>query len=256
MGLRGASSSLRVHLRNTLVRPMFQVSVIAQPIAMALLARYLYDPADASAMFFVMLGSGLSGLWVATAFSSAGDLARERWYGTIQPVLLSPTPLWVVTAGRAVGALLLSLVPVGISLGFCVLVLGLELPEAASGIGIVLGVLLFGLACHSFGLLLSHLFLLSRRTTILQNFLEWPLLIMFGILFPITALPRPVQAISAGLPMRWAGEVVSGAFVTGTLAWAPLALTVGLSAAYAVAAVALSSTIEHRVRVTASLEVA
>lgn len=256
MRLQGALASTRVHLRNTLVRPMFQVTILAQPVAMVLLTRYVYDPGDPASRFFVMLGSGLSGVWVATAFSSAGDLNRERWYGTVQAVMLATTPLWLVSAGRALGALLLSLVPVVVSLTLTLTVMGLGFPQGASAWGVVLGVLAFGLACHAFGLLLSHIFLLSRRTTILQNFLEWPLLITFGILFPIDALPGPVQAAARALPMRWAGEVVGDAFVGRGVAWAALGLALGLSAVCIVAAVVLSGTVERRVRVTASLEIA
>lgn len=256
MKLQGALASTRVHLRNTLVRPMMQVTILAQPVAMVLLTRYVYDPGDPTARFFVMLGSGLSGVWVATAFSSAGDLNRERFYGTVQPVLLTTTPLWLVSAGRALGALLLSFVPVAVSLLLTLTVMGLRFPTGASTVGMAVGVLAFGLACHAFGLLLSHLFLLSRRTAVLQNFLEWPLLITFGILFPIEALPGPVQAAARALPMRWAGQVVSDAFVGHGIAWGALGLTVGLAAACIVAAVSLSGVIERRIRVTASLEVA
>lgn len=36
--LRAALSSLRVHLRNTLVRPLYQVMILIQPVVIAALA--------------------------------------------------------------------------------------------------------------------------------------------------------------------------------------------------------------------------
>lgn len=256
MSLRAATASLRIQLSNTLARPIFQVLIIVEPMMMAVLAYFVRDPSDTSARFSVVLGSGLSGMWVATAFSSAGDLERERFQGTIPAMLLSATPLWLLSAGRAAGALVLSVIPVAVSLLFSALALRVEPPPGASAGGLLVSVATFGLGCHCFGLLLSHLFLLSRRTTVLQNFLEWPLLIASGVIFPITALPQGVQWLAAALPMRWAAEAAARSFTAGGLPARPLAVAVALAGAYLALAIALSGAIERRVRVTASLEVA
>jgi ABC-2 type transport system permease protein len=252
---RPVVGAVRVHLKNTAVRRLFQVMMFVQPLMVALLTYYVYDTDDVSKRFFVVIGSGLAGMWVAAAFSSAGDLERERAYGTIQQVILSPAPLWVISAARALGALILSVVPVAVSLVFTVAVLRLELPPAASYLGILLGVAAFGAGCHAFGLLLSHLFLLSRRTAVLQNFLEWPLLVASGVAFPVSLLPTAFQWLAGILPMRWAAEAAARSYSTGEVRWSLLALAVLLAAGYFGLAVALSGAVERRVRATASLEV-
>lgn len=252
---RPVVGALRVHLKNTAVRRLFQVMIFIQPLMIALLTYAIYDTEDPAGRFFVVIGSGLAGMWVATAFSSAGDLERERAYGTIQHVILSPAPLWLISAARALGALILSIVPVVVSLLFSLVVLRLGPPPHASYGGILLGILAFGLGCHALGLLLSHLFLLSRRTAVLQNFLEWPLLIASGVSFPVSVLPGPIQGLAAVLPMRWAAEVASRAYATGEIAWSLLGLSVLLAVGYGALAVALSGAVERRVRMTASLDV-
>lgn len=255
MPLQAIRAALRVHLRNTLARPLFQIMILVQPITMALLTYYVYGKYSDTASFFVVLGSGMSGMWMATAFSSAGDLGRERTYGTIQSVLISDVPLWLVSAGRALGALVLSVIPVVVSVFFSIFVLGLTLPADLSVPGLMIGLAVFGIGCHSFGLLLGNLFLLSRRTAVLQNFLEWPLIIASGVLFPVTALPEALRWLSAVLPMRWAAQATEQSFSTGVIPWHLLALAVGFSAVFFAAAVALFQTTERRIRVTGSLEV-
>ncbi|RKN04257.1 ABC transporter permease [Streptomyces radicis] len=229
--------------------------LFVQPFTMVLLTHYVYGHAGSGASFYVMFGSGMSGMWVATAFSSAGDLGRERGYGTIQPVLASGVPLWVVSAGRACGALALSVVPVVTSTLASVFVFRTPVPDELSVVGMLLGVAAFGIGCHSFGLVLGHLFLLSRRTVVLQNFLEWPLIIVSGVIVPLTALPTGVRWFSAVLPMRWGTEAAERSFSEGVIPWPLLGAAVGIAAIYFAAAVALSHAIERRVRTTAGLEV-
>lgn len=252
---RAMLSSLRIHLRNTLVRPLYQVMILVQPVMIATLAHFVYGDAGASS-FYVVLGSGMSGMWMATAFSSAGDIGRERNNGTIHPVLLAAVPIWVVFAGRTLGALLLSTIPVGVSVVYSMLVFGVRFPAGASAPALLLSLLVFGLGCHGFGLLLSHLFLLSRRTVVLQNFLEWPLLIASGVLIPVAALPVGLRWFAAVLPMRWGAEAAKRAYDTGGIAWGPMGLAIALTAVYVGACLALWGRIERRIRVTASLEVA
>ncbi|GAA2216518.1 hypothetical protein GCM10009850_119870 [Nonomuraea monospora] len=254
MSSRAALSSLRIHLRNTLVRPLYQVMILVQPVMMATLAHYVYR--DASDSFYVVLGSGMSGMWMATAFSSAGDIGRERGNGTIQPVMVAEVPIWVVFAGRTFGALLLSAIPVCVSMLFSVLILGRRFPDGASAPGLLLAVVVFGLGCHALGLLLSNLFLLSRRTVVLQNFLEWPLLITSGVIIPVSALPEALRRLASALPMRWGAEAAARAYGGGGIAWGPIGLALLLTAAYVTASVLLWRLIERRVRVTASLDLA
>jgi ABC-2 type transport system permease protein len=255
MILRALVAAGRVHLRNTLARPLFQVMIVVQPVAMVLLTHYVYGGEGAArTSFFVVLGSGLAGMWMATAFSSAGDLGRERGYGTIQPVLLADVPLWVVSAGRALGALALSVVPVVVSVVVSVGVLGTALPERISVPGVLVGVAAFGVGCHAFGVLLGNLFILSRRTAVLQNLLEWPLLTVSGVLFPVTALPATVAAVSAVLPMRWGAETAWYAYNDGVLRWSSLGLALAIAAGHLLVAAMLFGVVERRIRVTASLE--
>lgn len=256
MALRAGLAALRVQVSTTLVRPTVQVLVLVQPVVMATLAFFIHDTVDPATRFFVVLGSGMSGMWVATAFSSAGDLERERFEGTIQPVMASPTPLWVVAAGRACGALVLSALPVGVSLLFSALMLDMGFPPAASVPAVVLAVAVFGLGCHAVGVVLSHLFLLSRRTTVLQNFLEWPVLVVSGVLIPIAALPHGLQVASGLLPMRRAAEAAAAAFSSGTLLVPQIGASLAVSSVYMACGAVLSRVIERRVRASASLEVA
>ena len=253
--LRAFTGTARVHIRNTIVRPMFQVVVVVQPIVTATVAWYVYRGADvADAATFTVLGSGLAGTWSAITFSSAGDINRERFYGTLEPSFAVPTPVWLLSSARAAAAMILSVsaLLVGVAYSMVVLRVDFTFPSSPS---FWLGLVLFYLGTNTFALTLANVFLLSRRTRIRQNFLEWPLLLVTGILFPIAAVPMWAQVIGSILPMRWAAEAIQ-LTVRGEASapelWLALLTTIGF---YGLALL-LFPVIERRVRWTATLDLA
>lgn len=253
------SSSLAIHLKNTLARPMFQVVLVAQPFVIATTAYMVYrDTPVEGFTAFVVLGGGLSGIWSALTFSSAGDINRERFYGTLEPMMAVPAPLtWIFLAKISANALL-SLLALAISLIYSRAILGvvLELPHLLAFMA-ALAVFLF--SASAFALCLSTTFLLSRSTLIMQNFLEYPLLLLGGLAFPVSALPGWVQVLSALLPMRWASEAMRLALRDGGLLadyWGMLGWAMASGLAYGLLALLLFGRIERRVRYLATLDLA
>ncbi|MGD8752809.1 MAG: ABC transporter permease [Anaerolineales bacterium] len=252
-------STLKVHMKSTLARPMFQVVLIVQPFVVATTTYMVYRDArvdDFTA--FVVLGGGLSGIWSALTFSSAGDINRERFYGTLEPMLAGPTRLsWIFYAKISANALL-SLIALLIAILYSWGILGvsLELPHPLAFLS-ALGAFL--LSSSTFALCLSTMFLLSRSTLIMQNFLEYPLLLLGGLAFPISILSPWVQGVSAVLPMRWGSQSLRLAMGNGTLSaefWLALGITALIGLLYGTLALLLFGRIETRVRRLATLNLA
>ena len=253
--MRAFAAAFRAHLRNTAARPMFQVVILAQPVVTGTVAWFVYREAGIpQAAAFAVLGSGLAGVWSAATFSSAGDMDRERWAGTLQLAFASPTPVWLLASARAAAVMVLSVSALAVGVGYATLVLrvpfDLQTPPA-----FWLALLLFLVGTNLFALSLANLFLISRRTAILQNFLEWPLLLVTGILFPLSAVPGWAGAVGALLPMRWAAEAVLSS-AQGLPAGRALALAAAAAAGWYLIALLLFPVVERRVRRSASLELA
>jgi ABC-2 type transport system permease protein len=253
------ASTIGVHMKNTFARPMFQVVLFVQPFVVTTTTHMVYRDSDVGNLaVYVVLGGGLAGIWSALTFSSAGDINRERYYGTLQPMLAAPTRLPLIFSAKITANALLSLTSLGISLLYSWLLLGVGLgvPHWPASLS-ALAAFLF--SANAFALCLSTTFLLSRSTAIMQNFLEYPLLLLGAIAFPISTLPPWARGLSAILPMRWGSEALRLSLDSkaldsrfwGALGWAALT-----GAAYYALALLLFVRVEHRVRREATLELA
>jgi ABC-2 type transport system permease protein len=252
-------SSFNSHLRLTLVRPMFQIALISQPLVMATIAYMVYRRTGKEGDFtsFVLLGAGIAGMWSGIVFSSAGDIDRERSYGTLSTIFVAPSSLLVVLLGKIMANGLLSTLSLAISFIFSSIVLRLSsyIPHP---LAFGLSLLVFLAAINLFALTLSSIFLLSRSTRVMHNFLEYPLLILTGVFFPLEALPGWLQPLGWPVPLTWGAKTLRWAVQAhgDTHAfWEALSIEVGLAVLYLVLSLILFRLIERRVRVTASLDV-
>jgi len=252
-------SSLRTHLNLTLVRPTFQIVLIAQPIMMATIAYMIYRRAGEEGNFisFVVLGAGISGMWSSIAFSSAGDINRERFYGTLSVLFGTPSSLVTVMLGKITANGLLSTLSLAISFVFSFVVLRVP-PYIPHPFAFGLALLAFMVATNLFALTLSSTFLLSRSTTVMQNFLDYPIMIVTGVFFPLETLPRWLQSLGWPIPLTWGAKAMRWTLQARWdvhAFWQTLGVEVGLAVFYLTLALILFRRIEYRVRVTASLDV-
>jgi ABC-2 type transport system permease protein len=251
--------ALKTHISLTFARPTFQIVIIVQPIIMATIAYMLYRRAGQAQDFvsFVVLGSGIAGMWSAIAFSSAGDLNRERSYGTLSALIEAPAPLMIIMLGKIMANAMLSTLALLISIIFSFTVLGVSI-RIAHPINFAYTLVLFLIAVSLFALVLSSIFLLSRSTVVLQNFLEYPILTVTGVLFTVEALPPWARVFGWPIPLTWGAEALR---LTVGDSWDPAAfgraigIELGLIGFYWVLAVVLFRLIERRVRITATLDV-
>ncbi|MBN1680173.1 MAG: ABC transporter permease [Anaerolineae bacterium] len=252
-------STIQVHMKNTLARPMFQIVLVFQPFVIATTTYMVYRDANVDDFVaFVVLGGGLSGIWSAMTFSSLGDINRERWFGTLNPMLASPTSLLLVFAAKITANALLSLLSMGIAIVYSLILLGSNF-AIAHGLAFVGALGLFLFSTSAFALCLSLVFLLSRTTQVMQNFIEAPLLVIGGMAFPVSILPGWAQAISALLPIRWGSETLRLTFDPAPLSthwWTVAGLTLLSGVVYLGLATFFFRRLEHRVRYLGNLELA
>lgn len=252
------ASSFLTHMRLTLSRPTFQIAVIAQPLVLGIISYMLYAQSRTPGGFiaFVVLGSGVAGIWSSIAYSSSGDINRERAYGTLEPLLCSASSLFLVMCAKVLANGLLSVLAFLVSVVFALLVFKIPFSIAYPW-QFVLSFVLFLVATNLFALMLSSIFLLSRSTAVLQNFLEYPVLIVTGCLFPVTVLPVWLQVCGWPIPLTWGVQLlrwsVQGQAPLASFQQA-LSVEVGLAVLYFVISLLLFRIIEYRIRVTASME--
>ena len=81
-------------------------------------------------MAYVTLGAGLMGLWGCICFSSAGDINRERFSGTLALIFTAPAGFPTIILGKIIGNTIMSLLTMIISLMTSVIFFRIQLQLA------------------------------------------------------------------------------------------------------------------------------
>lgn len=251
-------ATMKVQMKNSFSRKMFQFTLLVQPILYTFITYFMFlNSGLDNFVSYVILGSGLLSLWSCIVFSSAGDIERERWMGTLSVLFASPTSFVKIIISKIIGNTLLSLFPFLIS--FTIVVLVFQQPVYIDDIGLLL--LMFPFVIFSFvaiAFLFSAIFTLSRQAGILMNCLEYPIFILCGMAFPITVLPELIQLLSYLLSPTWAVIVLRGCvqgLETGQNIYMELGLLMVLSFIYILLGLLMFRFMEKRVREKATLEV-
>lgn len=251
-------SSMGLQCKQSFVRPMFRFCLLANPILNTVLLYEMYRGAGEENFFaYVALGAGLMAVWSAICFSSAGDINRERYSGTLALLFAAPAGFPAIVLGKILGNTFLSLASIGISVATAALLFGV--PVAVASPGYFLLALLCALgAFAAFSLVIACLLTLSRRTELYMNCIEIPLILLCGFVYPVSALPAWLRPVSYALSPTWAVELLRmGVWgVADPAAFGrKLVVLLALTALSALLALALFRAIDRQVRILATLEV-
>lgn len=230
-------------------------TVLFQPIMIALLGLWMLQGKGADAAMFVVVGSGLTGLWSSLLFISGGSINAERWSGTLEAMVAIPTPFEVIVFGKNLANVVQSLSSMVLGYFIAAYIFNYSL-EVQQPYLFFISVLLSVFAFISFGLVIAPVFVMNPGVRAWQNAMEFPVYILCGFLFPIALLPGWTTPISYLLPPYWAAVALHGTSTGG----APLEKTLfawGMMLLFSVIDLLIASRLFkimlHKVRVDATL---
>lgn len=182
-------------------------TIIIQPLIIALLGLWMLRDSREDAAIFVVVGSGMAGLWSSIVFISAGSIDSERWDGTLETLVIAPMPLWVSTAGTNMANVIQSLLSMVTAYTIASLTMGYAL-TVNYPIYFVISLFFTVIAFIAFGLVIAPIFLLNPAVSHFKNGLEFPVYLLCGFLFPIALLPGWTTPISYLLTPYWAARAL------------------------------------------------
>lgn len=252
-------SSMHLQMKQSFARPMFRFCLLANPILNTILLYEMFrSSGEESFMAYVVLGAGLMGVWSCICFSSAGDINRERWSGTLALLFAAPAGFSSVILGKIMGNTLLALAAPLISILTAAAVF--RVPLSLGSPGYFLAALFAALAAFVvISTFIACLLTLSRKTELYMNCIEIPIILLCGFVFPVELLPRAARALSYALSPTYAVELLRMAVrgvESAAAFWTTFGILLGITALYAGLTALLYQKIDRRVRITASLEVA
>lgn len=184
-------------------------TVLIQPLVIATLATWMINDSAPQVIIFIIVGSGMSGMWSSLLFISGNSITWERWTGTLEMIAGAPTPIQVVVFGKNLAHVLQSLGSMIVAYGLVSLIFGFKIQISNPLLFVIsLGLTIVAFIC--FGLIISPIFLLNPGVQSWQNAMEFPMYILSGFLFPIALLPGWTTPISYLLAPYWAARALHG----------------------------------------------
>ena len=249
--------SAKVQMLLSIARPMFQFIIWVMPLFTATLTYFIYGGQSPERVFqYAVLGSGFMGLWSSIVFSSASDLTRERYYGTLESIFTSPTPFAVILMGKILGNTIWGVISMAMAFVYLKILFGIELPRlSVTRLSATLLIVIFAICVFAF--LLALLFTLTKYSNTIMNVIEYPIFLLCGFVFPISILPGWLSWISYILPPTWAIEAlrnVTGVTTIFTYKEAMLGLSV-VTFFYIVMAIVVYSYVDRKARQSGQLGV-
>lgn len=205
-------SSCIVQISQTLSRPMFKYIVFIQPFFYTLMLSMIYSNATLDQYIsYVIIGTGAITLWSSVIFSSASDIDREKFIGTLTYIYTTSTDFSIIILGKIIGNTLLGMFSMFISSGLLILFSNhtIIIPSFPY---LFFGILLIFFTYISMAFFLCLLFTLSREIRIFMNFFIYPMYILCGAVFPIDILPLKIRILSYLIPSTWALKIIRNSF--------------------------------------------
>ncbi|MGL5676922.1 MAG: ABC transporter permease [Cellulosilyticaceae bacterium] len=252
--LKAIGATFRLQMVQSFSRPTFQFCVVIQPIGFALIFYMMYQYSGIPNFInHVVLGTGLCSLWSAVCFSSAGDIQREAYAGTLENLFSVPTSFYTIMIGKILANTVLGLLGMVLSSVTVGLLTGQML--VVENMGLFIGAFIsMMLAFISVSLVISPVFTLSKRARVLMNCLEYPIYILCGFMVPVSTLPSGIGWIGYLIPTTWAIEVLRTS-TTGMVDSKAVMMLFGLSSVYIIISLILFKRIDKLVRIHATLGV-
>ncbi|WP_085536219.1 ABC transporter permease [Massilibacteroides vaginae] len=163
--------------------------------------RLLYNPQMKDAYNFVPGVMGMILILICSIMTSVG-IVREKEYGSMEVLLVSPLkPIYIILA-KAAPYLLISLVNI-----LTILLLSyflLEVPIRGSLMLVIMLSLLYALVALCLGLFVSTVVSTQKGAMLIcAMVLMLPVILLSGMMFPIENMPWILQLISNVIPARW-----------------------------------------------------
>lgn len=173
----------------------------------------MYNPAMNSSYNFVPGVMGLI-LMLTCSMMTAVSIVREKEFGTLELVLVSPVkPFWIIIS-KLIPYLVLSVVNFASIILLARFVMGVPIRGSLALVSV--SSLLFVGASLGLGLLISTISRTQQTAMLLCGMgLTMPTMMLAGIIFPCESMPVALQLISDIIPAKWYIIIIKRIMIQG-----------------------------------------
>jgi ABC-2 type transport system permease protein len=253
--LRAVTTSFRHQGLHFLADPQWLIPNVILPFIITMVALIMFQSVqgdDSNFVLYAVLGGGMMSMWGNTLYSSGWSIAFDRWNGTLEEVLATPSSLVWIIMGRSLWNAL-----VGILNGVLILIIAVMFFDVnlqlANPFLFFFAFFMTLLSLSALGMLFSSAFVLTRQAGVLTNGLEYPIYIGTGCMFPIALLPFWTHPLSLSLGPTWGIDAIRYGALDGYEGfwvgyWGDIGAMFAISTAYLAGAFYLFRIVERRAR--------
>jgi ABC-2 type transport system permease protein len=170
------------------------------PVGIDIRPRVLYNP-DLNPMSFIVPGMVALILGLMTTQFTAASIVKEREQGTIEQLVVTPIKAWELNLGKVVPYVFISFINLVEIL--VVVVIGFGVPFRGNLGLLFVAAALYVMTTLGVGIFISANARTNQESQQLSDLFTLPSFFLSGVLFPVEAMPGPLQAISYFVPARY-----------------------------------------------------
>jgi ABC-2 type transport system permease protein len=163
---------------------------------------------------WLLVGLAFQYYFSTALYSFSAKIRNEQLLGTLEAMLVSPTPTSMVIFSSAAWDFTYGAIRVLVYLLFATLVFGVQLHTNSLG-ALLLGVLLTFLSSAGLGILSASFILYFKRGDPINFFLSGLTTFFGSVFFPVEQLPVSIRWVSDCLPITWSLRIVRGSLLQG-----------------------------------------
>lgn len=184
--------------------------LVLQPLTFSLVGMLLSRAAGRPMpdLVYNIIGGGVMGMWSGIVFTSSWDIRGDRYTGVLELIVGSPTSLFTLNMIRSFTNVLSGFFSMVLAFLAAVFMYDLPLNEANLPAALV-SLLLLLFSTWSISIFLSVFFAASRISGHFVEYLEMPVAILCGFMYPIRILPGWMRTVSSFIPIRWSLEAMN-----------------------------------------------
>lgn len=202
-------AAAEVTLRQNIVDSFVLFTILLQPLVIAVLAMWMLGVRGSENAIFVVIGSGMTGLWSSLLFMGGNSINWERWTGTLELLVGQPTHMSLIVFGKNLAVVFQSLGSMLASYALAAVLFRAPV-QIAQPLPFVVSLVLTVPSFVCFGLVIAPIFLMNPQVQHWQNAMEFPIYMLSGFLFPIALLPGWTTPLSYLLTPYWAARALHG----------------------------------------------
>jgi ABC-2 type transport system permease protein len=239
------------------VDPQWVIPSIIAPFIFTTVTLFLFSHTGGDLLLYAVLGGGVLGMWGNTIQSSSWSIGFDRMNGTLEAIMVTPSPLASVVLGRCLWNSFIGLLNALAVFLVAQFAFGIDV-TLRDPFGFMLALVLTLLSLSVLGMVFGAFYVVTRTSSALFQILEFPVYVLSGAVYSLAILPEWTRPFSFAIPATWGAEALKIASFTsydslGLGYWGTIAVLLISTAVFLLLSLRLFSYLETKAKVSGTL---